>query len=83
MGLDVDEARRHGQALGIDDFARLPRQGRADGGNAACSESNISDGTLAAAAVDEKTAMDHDIQVMAVSVAATLYGCADAEMPTA
>src|SRR5207244_6736532 len=54
-------ARRHCEDLGIDDFTRVHSQGRADRGNATSSESNISDGTLAAAAVDEKTAVDHDI----------------------
>ena len=61
MGLDVDKARRDGEAVCIDDLVRVPSQVRAERCNAAREESNIAHGARAPAPVDEGAVADQDI----------------------
>src|SRR5262252_28081 len=61
MGLDVDETRRDGEAVRINDLVRVPRQGRTERCNAARAEGNIANGARASASVDEGAVADQDI----------------------
>src|SRR5262245_8521838 len=58
MGLDVDEARRHGEALGIDYLVCGVREGRTDRCNATSSKSDIAHGARVAATVNNVSAAD-------------------------
>ena len=56
MGLDINEARRHCQAGGIDDLVGVPIQGRAKLSDPAGGESDITNGAWPPAAVNDDTA---------------------------
>jgi enoyl-CoA hydratase/carnithine racemase len=53
MRLDVDEARRHGEARGVDDLCRLARQRFADRRDAAAWARELSQGSLASLALSK------------------------------
>jgi hypothetical protein len=61
MGLDVDKARRHGEAGRIDDARSLPRKAGSDGGNPPVFNSDVTRHADAAAAVDDRTAAHEDV----------------------
>ena len=44
MGLDINEARRHGEAIGIDNFFRIARERWAERSDPAGGESDITNG---------------------------------------
>jgi hypothetical protein len=58
MGLDVDEARRHGKAVRIDDLGCRAIVARTDSGNAAVADGDIAGLAGGSGAVEEKTATD-------------------------
>src|SRR5262249_57578527 len=68
VGLDVDEAGRHGKAARVDDFGGRVVDARRDGGNAAIADRDIDGLARGSRAVEEKTAADQDVMARAQSV---------------
>ena len=65
MGLDVDEARRHGKAVCVDDLGGCVIDARTDSGNAAVADGDIAGLAGGSGAVEEKTAADQDVMARA------------------
>src|SRR5262249_43384438 len=62
VSLDIDKARRHREALRIDDFFSLAGERRTDRSDAAVGESKIADGARPVAApVNERAPTDQDV----------------------
>src|SRR5215467_844068 len=68
MGLDVDEARRHGKAVRVDDLGCCVIDVRTDSGNAAVADGDIAALAGRSRAVEEKTAADQDVMTRAQAV---------------
>ena len=61
MGMDVDEARGHHAAVGVDDATRAVRPVRLDGDDAAGADGHIGHAGRRAGAIDHLAAPDHDV----------------------
>ena len=61
MGLDVDKARRHGEAVGIDDLIGLPGQARTERGNAASADGDITGAAGPSTSIDHSAVADQNI----------------------
>src|SRR6516225_6875612 len=72
MGLDVDEARRHGKAVRVDDLGCCVIDARTDSGNAAVADGDIAGLACRSRAVEEKTAADQDVMARAQVVTGPL-----------
>ena len=61
MRLDVDEAGRHREALGVDHLGGLTVEVRSDSGDAAVTDGEIARLALGAGAVEQQAAADQDV----------------------
>src|SRR5258708_30411149 len=61
MGLDVDEARRHGKAVRVDNLGCCVIDAPTDNGNAAVADGDIPGLAGGSGAVEENTAADEEV----------------------
>ncbi len=61
MGLDVDEARRHREAFGVDHLGGVACELHADGGDAAVADRDVASCAGRSAAVEQQAAADEDV----------------------
>jgi hypothetical protein len=67
MGLDVDEARRHRQAGGVDQFGRVPAEIRPHGDDAAIADGEVAEPARGAGAVEQQPVADEHVMRHGIS----------------
>ena len=67
MGLDVDEARRHRQAGGVDQLGRVRAEIRPHGDDAASADGEVAAPARGAGAVEQQSAADQDVMGHGIS----------------
>ena len=67
MGLDVDEARRHREAGGVDQLGRVRAEFRLHGDDAASADGEVAAAARGAGAVEQQSAADQDVMGHGIS----------------